>query len=312
MELFINSLGSVAIVFLLTALGYYCAARGWLNAEGKRFINKFLINIGIPVMCISELTSKIDRSEIIAFLPLILAGFASLLLTLLLAAIVQKAFLRMKKERIGIFLLMCSTTNALFVGLAMCTQIFGDECTPYVMMFYLVNTIVIQLVCQPIVRKYGTVEGEKPFRLSDMLKTPTVLGVLTGCALVALNVKLPHVLAQTAMYVARTITPFALLLTGYIIYEIGLKNLRINRDQLFVLLFRFVICPAIGAGVCALAGISGMIRNVLTVELAMPVLSMAVVYASSYGADEQFAAQGAALTTLGCFIVIPVWILILG
>ena len=312
MEKFINSWGSVAIVFLLTAVGYLCAAKGWMDAAAKRFVNKFLINLGIPVMCVYELTSRLDRNEILQFAPMILVSFASLVLTLLLAVLAERLFLHMKRERKGIFLLMCSTTNSLFVGLAMCTQIFGDACTPYVMMFYLANTIMIQLVCQPIVRKNGSVPGEKPFRLTDMLKTPTVIGVLTGCAAVLLNIKLPGVLGQAAMYVSRTITPLALFMTGYIIYEIGLKNLRIDRDQLVVILFRFVICPAIGIGLCALFGLTSMIRDLVAVELAMPVLSMAVVYASAYGADEQFAAQGAAVTTLGCFAAIPFLVLILG
>ena len=35
------------------------------------------------------------------------------------------------------------------------------------------------------------------------------------------------------------------------------------------------------------------------------------VGAAAYGADEQFAAQGAALSTLACFVVIPVLMLIL-
>lgn len=37
-------------------------------------------------------------------------------------------------------MMMCSVSNAIFVGLAMCTELFGDTCTPYVMLYYLINT----------------------------------------------------------------------------------------------------------------------------------------------------------------------------
>ena len=62
---------------------------------------------------------------------------------------------------------------------------------------------------------------------------------------------------------------------------------------------------------CALLGIGGLVRSVYVVELAMPVVTQTVVAAAEYGADEEFAAQGAALSTIACFVVIPVLMLIL-
>lgn len=311
METFVNSLESVAIVFLLTALGYFCAARGWMDQTAKKFVNKFLTHVSIPLMCVYELTSRLDRGTVLESLPLIGASFAALLLTLLLAVVLDRLLLHVERTRKGIFLMMCPTTNSLFIGLAMCTQIFGDAAIPHVMIFYMADTLMIQLVCQPLVRRYGTLQAGKRLSVLDILKTPTVIGVLLGVIGVLLNVQLPYVLGQTAMYVGRTNTPLALLLTGYIIYDTGLKNLKIDRDQLAVILFRFVVCPAAAFGLALVLGLSGLMRNVLILEAAMPVLSMSVVYASAYGADERFAAQGSALTTLGCFIIIPLIVLIL-
>lgn len=312
METFIHSLESVAIVFLLTALGYFCAARGWMTANAKKFINQFLTHVGIPVMCVYELSTRLDRAQVLASLPLLAACFLTLFSTLILAALTDRFFLHVERTRKGIFLMMCSTTNSLFIGLAMCTQIYGDSCIPIVMVFYMADTFMIQLVCQPLVRKYGSLQNGKKLSILSILKMPTVIGVLCGFTAVLINLKLPYVLSQTAMYVVRTNTPLALLLTGYIIYDTGLKNLRIDKDQLCVILFRFVVCPAVGIGMTALFGISGLSRSVVTLEAAMPVLSMSVVYASAFGADEKFAAQGAAITTLLSFLAVPALVLLLG
>ena len=43
----------------------------------------------------------------------------------------------------------------------------------------------------------------------------------------------------------------------------------------------------------------------------MPVVTQTVVACAEYGADERFAAQGAAVSTLACFVVTPVLMLIL-
>ena len=103
----------------------------------------------------------------------------------------------------------------------------------------------------------------------------------------------------------------ALLLTGYIIYEIGLKNLRLDRDLALVMLFRFLLVPGVSFALCELFSVAGLGRSVLLVETAMPVVTQTVVAAADYGADERFAAQGAALSTLACFVVIPALMLIL-
>ena len=71
------------------------------------------------------------------------------------------------------------------------------------------------------------------------------------------------------------------------------------------------LCLMLSLLLCAVFGVAGLARSVLAVEAAMPVVTQTVVAAAAYGADEQFAAQGAALSTLACFVVIPVLMLIL-
>ena len=78
-----------------------------------------------------------------------------------------------------------------------------------------------------------------------------------------------------------------------------------------MLLFRFIAAPAVCALFCASFGVTGLARSVYIVEAAMPVVTQTVVAAAEYGADEEFAAQGAALSTVACFVVIPVLMLIL-
>ena len=114
-----------------------------------------------------------------------------------------------------------------------------------------------------------------------------------------------------AKYINNTVTPLALLLTGCIIHEIGLRSLRLTPTLGVMMVFRFVISPALGAALCALLGIGGLVRGVYVVELAMPVVTQTVVAAAEYGADEQLAAQGAAISTLACFVVTPVLMLLL-
>ena len=68
----------------------------------------------------------------------------TVVITILLSLLVGR-LLKLPRKKLGVFMMMCSVSNAIFVGLAMCTELFGDTCTPYVMLYYLINTSFVQL-----------------------------------------------------------------------------------------------------------------------------------------------------------------------
>ena len=193
----------------------------------------------------------------------------------------------------------------------MCTELFGDTCTPYVMLYYLVNTSFVQLLFLSLVRWSGESRGFDLKMLQKFLTTPAVIAVFVGLALVWFEVRLPSLVMSYCRYMNNLVTPLALLLTGYIIHDIGLKNVRLDRDLGIAMIFRFLLAPTLSVALCRAFGVTGLAHDVLIVETAMPVVTQTVVAAAEYGADEDFAAQGAALSTIACFVVIPVLMLIL-
>ena len=310
MESFLHAVASVTIILLLTATGYFCAAMGWMSPQAKRFISKFTMSVAIPCMCVYGLTNNLTHELLAGSLGFLLVPLLSTVGAFLLSLLVGR-LLKLPRKRLGVFMMMCSVSNAIFIGLPMCTELFGEACTPYVMLYYLVNTSFVQLVGLSLVRWAGDGGGFDRRMIKKFLTTPAVIGVLVSFVLVFTGIRLPSLVMSYCKYMNNLVTPLALLLTGYIIYEIGLKNLKLDRDLAIMLLFRFLLVPGVSFALCELFGVAGLGRSVLLVETAMPVVTQTVVAAADYGADEQFAAQGAALSTLACFVVIPVLMLIL-
>ena len=310
MESFLHAVASVTIILLLTATGYFCAAMGWMSPQAKRFISKFTMSVAIPCMCVYGLTNNLTHELLAGSLGFLLVPLLSTVGAFLLSLLVGR-LLKLPRKRLGVFMMMCSVSNAIFIGLPMCTELFGEACMPYVMLYYLVNTSFVQLVGLSLVRWAGEGGGFDKRMIKKFLTTPAVIGVLVSFVLVFTGIRLPSLVMSYCKYMNNLVTPLALLLTGYIIYEIGLKNLKLDRDLAIMLLFRFLLVPGVSFVLCELFGVAGLGRSVLLVETAMPVVTQTVVAAADYGADEQFAAQGAALSTLACFVVIPVLMLIL-
>ena len=314
MASFLHSVGAVTIILLLTATGYLCGAKGWMNAEAKAFLSKFLLSLAVPCMCVYGLCNNLTREMISGSLRFLAVPFLCNTVNFLLSFALAR-LLKMPRRKSGVFMVMCSISNAMFIGYPMCLELFGEACIPYAMLYYLVSTCFTQLLAMWLIRRSGerAEDGERGAWKQSLrfLVSPSVLGVFAGILLVWFDLALPSFLMTYLGYINGVVSPMALVLTGYIIYEIGLRSLRLDRDMAVALLFRFLLAPGLYVLCCALLGVGSLARDTLVVEAAMPVVTQTVVAASRYGADERFAAEGAALSTVASFVVIPVLMLLL-
>ena len=310
MQSFLNSVESVAVVMLLTATGYLCARLGWLKAEGKHFLNKFVMTIALPCTCVYGLTTNLTREMVAQSHILLLIPLVCIALNYVVSILIGR-LLRLPRKRFGVFIMACCMSNSLLIGYAMCRELFGDECVPYVMLFYMVSTVYTQVVGLGFIRWAGEVEPLSGKMALKFFTSPTVIGILAGYVLVLGNIQLPSLVVSYCRYMNQLTSPLALLITGQIIYEIGFKNLRVDRDLVIVMIFRFFLSPLFFIVACILLDVPVLARSVFVIEAAMPVVSIAVVAASEYGADEQFAAQSAAVTALASFAVIPILMIFL-
>ena len=306
-----TSFRAVGVILILTACGYILSELGWIGPEVKRFLSRYLMRFAVPVMCIyslrTNLTLELLKSSWVLLLIPTLTSAALYLLSLLIGR-----GLRLDKKQNSVFAIMCSVSNAMFIGYSMCMELFGEACVPYVMTYYLINTGFAQLVGVAGIRRAGEGGGGSlKDSVLSFFKTPSILGVLVGILLIVLDWTPPALVMSCAKYINNTVTPLALITAGNIIHEIGLKKLRLDRVLSLTMLFRFLIAPGITVLLCAFFGVTGLARSVLVVQAAMPVLTQAVVAASEYGGDERLAAQGVAISTLACFVVIPVLMLLL-
>ena len=114
-----------------------------------------------------------------------------------------------------------------------------------------------------------------------------------------------------AGYISSTVTPLALMYCGFIIYEMGVKNIRLMRGMSAMLFLRLILSPAVCAAVCLLLSVGGLARNVFIMQAALPAVTQITVWAGEYHADEEYAAVGSTLTLFGVFVTIPVLMLFL-
>lgn len=311
---FFNAVSACLVLLLLMAVGYFMGVRGWMTAAEKKFLSRFIINIAVPANCIVGLLNNLDREGLVQAGPLVAAALLGVGATLLLS-MGAAALLRLPRARWGVFAAMAGLSNTLFIGIPVCTQLFGEVCMPYVMLYYLGNTTFLQSAGILLVERSGD-GGRQPGGpgrfLRDIFTKPPILGVLCAIVLLVLGVDLPGPVMRFAGYISNTVSPLALIYCGFIVYEVGLKNLRLLPGLPAMLVIRLAVAPVICWGFCRLFGVEGLARDVFLVESALPVVSQVTVMAGAYGADEEYAATGACLSILGCFVSLPILMLVLG
>ena len=311
---FFNALSACLVLLMIMAVGYLMGAGGWMTAAEKKFLSKYIVNIAVPCNCVVGLLNNLDRSSLAQAGMMVLAGVVSVTLDLLASAAVA-TLLRLPRERWGVFVAMAGLSNTLFIGIPVCTQLFGEASMPFIMLYYLGHTSFLQSVGVMLIERAGTRKGQgsSPVDfLKDMFSKPPILSVFASILLLVLGLRPPEAVMRFAGYISDSVSPLALIYCGFIVYEVGLKNLRFLRGLPVMLVMRLVLSPVICFACCRAFGLEGLALRVFVVESALPVVSQVTVMAGAYGADEEYAATGACLSILASFVTIPVLMLILG
>ena len=310
---FLNAVSAVFVIFLLMSVGYGLGHIGWLTASEKKFISKFVINVAVPLNCVVSVLNNFTREDLLGAGWKLLAAWLVVLVSLLLSAGVA-TMLKLPKNRWGVFVCMGGISNTMFIGLPMVEQLFGAVGIPYMMTYYLASTVYTQTVAVMLCERAGTGTPRKfnfVSMLLDMFKKPPVIGICVSVVLLLIGVRPPAVLMSAAKYLSSCVTPLAMLYCGFILYEVGLKNLRLMPGLPTMLVIRLVLSPILCIGMSTLFGITGLARDVFVIMASLPCVTQITVMAGLYGADEQYAAVGSSLSLIGMFITLPILMAIL-
>lgn len=310
---FFNAVSAVFVIFLLLGVGYLLGRLGWLTKQEKGFISKYVVNIAVPVNCVVGMLKNFSHDALMQAGIHLVVGLLVVAINLLLG-VAGATLLKLPKNRWGLFVAMAGISNSLFIGLPVTQQLFGEVSLPFHMTFFLASSVYTQTVAVLLCEQAG-VKGNSGHNIGKMLlgmfKKPPVIGICLAVILLLLDIQPPAVLMSAGGYISNTVTPLALMYNGFILCEVGLKNLRFMPGLPLMLLLRLVVAPAVCMVICMLFGMEGMARDVFVVVSALPVVTQVTVMAGAYGADEQYASVGSCLSLLGIFFTLPVLMILL-
>ena len=306
MDIFLKSISGILVILGMILVGFVIGEKGWFDDKSRGLIAKLVTQIALPCYMLYTITQRFTAEDLLKMLPALRFPALSMVVLLGIATAVAKIF-AVRQDRRGLFVSMFFNSNTIFVGLPINQALFGDASIPYVLIYYMCNTTFFWTLGTYLIQRDG--EGEAQFDFKTSVKkvfSPPLMGFLLGLVMVMLQMKLPAFLDSDLQYLGNLTTPLSMIFIGLSVSHVGVKQLILGKDQLLILLGRFVVAPLLMATIVYWAPLPSLMKQVFIIQSAMPVMTNAPVVARLYGADSDYAAVMVTETTLATMVVIPI------
>lgn len=311
MDIFLRSISGILVILGMILVGFVIGEKGWFDDKSRGLLAKLVTQVALPCYMLYTITQRFTAADLLKMLPALRFPALSMVVLLGIATGVARIF-AVRQDRRGLFISMFFNSNTIFVGLPINQALFGDASIPYVLIYYMCNTTFFWTLGTYLIQRDG--EGEAQFDLKTSLKkvfSPPLMGFLLGIVLVMLQIKLPAFLASDLQYLGNLTTPLSMIFIGLSVSHVGVKQLVLGKDQLLILLGRFLVAPLLMATIVYWVPLPSLMKQVFIIQSAMPVMTNAPLVARLYGADSDYAAVMVTETTLATMVVIPILMLLM-
>ena len=306
MDIFLKRISGILVILGMILVGFVIGEKGWFDDKSRGLIAKLVTQIALPCYMLYTITQRFTAEDLLKMLPALRFPALSMVVLLGIATAVARIF-AVRQDRSGLFISMFFNSNTIFVGLPINQALFGDASIPYVLIYYMCNTTFFWTLGTYLIQRDG--EGEAQFDFKTSVKkvfSPPLMGFLLGLVMVMLQMKLPAFLDSDLQYLGNLTTPLSMIFIGLSVSHVGVKQLILGKDQLLILLGRFVVAPLLMATIVYWAPLPSLLKHVFIIQSAMPVMTNAPVVARLYRADSDYAAVMVTETTLATMVVIPI------
>lgn len=311
--LLIHAFSGIFSLIIVVLLGFFLTRRGWFDAATQKLLPRLVTNVSLPPFLFFTILTSFPEDDFLNLLKAVSVPFFIIGSMFLLAFMFGKIF-KVNKRHFGLFCAAVANSNTIFIGIPVNMAIFGQEALPYVLFYYFAATVFFWTIGNYFImrdeRQGKQGEIKSGFRWNQIISAP-ILGCLAGLFCIILNIAPPQFLMRAAELVGQTSTPLALIFIGITLANMNLAKFVPHRDVLFTLLGRLVVCPLFALLCMRFFHLPELMAKVYIMQSALPVLMQVSILSAYYNTDPEYGAIIVALTTLGCVITVPIWVILI-
>ncbi|MBQ7193962.1 MAG: AEC family transporter [Synergistaceae bacterium] len=298
MNVFERMLNTQALMFIYVIVGVIMARTGILKHEGRSSFINLLLDITLPCMILNSFNVETGTEELIAAGEIMLLSVVCVFISWVTGKIFWRNQPVARKAVLEFSTLFSNAANA---GMPIVASVFGTEGVFFASFYLLPVRILIWTV------GLSLFVDERDFkkRMLILLKTPSLVVVFVGIALMFAPFKLPAVLSTAVRNIGNMTGPVSMMIIGA---ALGESNIREALDiDVFKLTFvRLVVQPLIFLFLFRTLGVKTILWQVVVTLTAMPAAANTEIIAEMYGKDYTFAARCVVVSTVVSLFSVPV------
>lgn len=289
----------VLMLFLMIAVGWFCAARKILTKDGADQLSRISLNIITPCVIIDAIQRDRDPQVLAEMGISIAVGAGTILLGTALTALL---FRRKPAEERRVLRFAMSYPNSGYMGIPLVQAVLGDGAVLYAASFVIAFNVVLWTFG---VRLMG---GRKEVSLRSALVNPGTVSFAIGLVLFALNWTLPGPLGGAVTLFAGMNTPIAMLAIGVFIAFTDLRQCFRRAELYGACAVRMIVIPAAVLLVLRVLPLPNpSMTTALIICASAPTAAATSMFASRYRLDTGLASQLVTLCTLLSIATMPVF-----
>ena len=305
-----NAVFQMAILLIVTAVGYVAAKLAYLDMRVKDKITALLLNITLPCMIIAS-AGNLDASSLGMQVPLsLLLGAVAFFLWVLVAFLFNVVF-RVPKQQRPLYYFMSVCSNTSFIGIPVADALYGESAALLCSVFIMAASTLMYSFGIALLVGGGT-DLSKLKSSEDQIHviiraviSPLTVSALLAIALVFSGFKMPALVQESMDLIGSITPPVAMMLVGVIIANEKVGNVLREWRLYPYIIIRQLLASAGAYVVLSLFITDPVLLGIFTVMFAMPVGSMAPMFCASYGKDAVLPAKGTILSTVASFAIVP-------
>jgi predicted permease len=301
MDLLLNVLlDDLLPIFLVASVGFLLARR--LHVDVKS-LSRITFNAFAPCLVFSLLvTSRVSSGEfgrIVAFTVLLVTAVG-------LVARVAAIPFRLARPQLAAFMIVVMFSNAGNYGLSVVLFAFGREVLARAAVYF-VTSALLMFTVGTFLASRGHHGGRAALR--GLVRVPAVWGLVAAALVVCTGVDLPKAVFRPVELLGAAAIPSMLLVLG-MQFE---KGARPEHPGLVALASALVLIgsPIIGFLLAPALGLTGLARQAVLVESAMPSAVITTIVALEFDVAPRFVTSVVVVTTLASPLTVSILIALL-
>ncbi|MBS0849265.1 AEC family transporter [Citrobacter sp. JGM124] len=299
---------NVMVLFLVVGLGCLLTKAKWLDKSSNSLFTKLLINVALPSTLILSINSDFSRREFLALVPDIILP-VTVILSLMVLSFITAKIIRIEKKDIGLFIGLCSMSSTIFFGIPITLAVYGSHGLPYALMTYASQTVIYWTLGLYLLEKDSLEKSESKslFRTvaKEIINMP-LLAFFVGVGILLMGIPVPQVINAFLNTLSGMTSALAMLVVGAIIYLSGFQKITFTKGLIFVVIFRFVLAPAMVLLLGKLFAIDTEMIKITTLICSLPIPNTTVILAEKYKVNILFATESLSASIAIYLVFLPV------